>query len=225
MERGITIRIRELRRSHSLTQEELAEALGLSRQSVNAMEAGRCLPSLPVALQLAAYFNVPLSSIFVIEEKTDLETGEKILQVVPWSSMRELRGLFPDHDQHEHQQISAANVLVEAPAVNITEDVHAVHIYMRLAGFTQEQLQLDVGDDFLEVAAEAVPQPFDRDHNQQVIQREFMTHGFSRTVSLPCVIDPTLARAEMKQGILHVFLPKMRRERPRTTRIAIEETD
>ncbi len=52
----IHIRIRDLRRDKALTQEELAVALGISRQSVNAMEAGRCLPSLPVAMELASFF-------------------------------------------------------------------------------------------------------------------------------------------------------------------------
>ena len=56
----VHIRIRDLRRERSLTQEELAEALGVSRQSINAMEAGRCLPSLPIAMQLSSFFSVPL---------------------------------------------------------------------------------------------------------------------------------------------------------------------
>lgn len=67
----IHIRIRDLRRERELTQEELAEALGISRQSINAMEAGRALPSLPVALQIASFFAVPLHQLIAEQRRQE----------------------------------------------------------------------------------------------------------------------------------------------------------
>lgn len=55
--------IRNLRESHQLTQEELAHELGVSRQSIIALERGRCLPSLPLALSLADAFDLVLEDI------------------------------------------------------------------------------------------------------------------------------------------------------------------
>ncbi len=60
-------RVRELRQAHNLTQEQLAEAAGVSRQSMNAIERGRYIPSLPLALQLARIFTRPVEQIFSLD--------------------------------------------------------------------------------------------------------------------------------------------------------------
>jgi putative transcriptional regulator len=56
--------VRALRGSRELSQGALGAALGVSRQTVNAIETGRYLPSLPLALKLARYFGQPVESIF-----------------------------------------------------------------------------------------------------------------------------------------------------------------
>lgn len=56
--------IRELRVELGLTQEDLAEAVGVSRQSINAIERGRYIPSLPLALRFARFFNCPMDELF-----------------------------------------------------------------------------------------------------------------------------------------------------------------
>ena len=57
-------RLRELRREHNLTQEKLAEDLEVTRHTILALEVGRYVPSITLALRLAAYFEQPLESIF-----------------------------------------------------------------------------------------------------------------------------------------------------------------
>lgn len=58
-------RIRELRESAGgMTQQELADAVGITRQTVNAIEANRYSPSLEVAFGIARTFNVPLERVF-----------------------------------------------------------------------------------------------------------------------------------------------------------------
>ncbi len=56
--------VRELRIERGLRQEDLAKALRVSRQTVNAIETGRYLPSLPLALALARYFGKPVEDLF-----------------------------------------------------------------------------------------------------------------------------------------------------------------
>ncbi len=51
-----------------ITQEELAEKAGVSRQTINAIEKGKYLPSLKLAFILSKIFNVPIEEIFFIEE-------------------------------------------------------------------------------------------------------------------------------------------------------------
>lgn len=56
--------VRELRIERGLRQEDLAKALRVSRQTVNAIETGRYLPSLPLAIALARYFGKPVEELF-----------------------------------------------------------------------------------------------------------------------------------------------------------------
>jgi putative transcriptional regulator len=57
-------RIRELRAIRSWSQGELGDALGVSRQTVNAIENGRYDPSLPLAFKFAELFGEPIESLF-----------------------------------------------------------------------------------------------------------------------------------------------------------------
>lgn len=61
-------RVRELRMARGLAQGELAEHLGVSRQTINSMENGRYLPSLPLAFALARFFGSPIEDLFHPDE-------------------------------------------------------------------------------------------------------------------------------------------------------------
>ena len=50
--------------SNEMTQQELAERIGVTRQTVNAIELGKYSPSLEVAFRIAAVFKVPLDEVF-----------------------------------------------------------------------------------------------------------------------------------------------------------------
>ena len=57
-------RLRELRARDGLTQADLADALDVSRQTVNALESGKYDPSLPLAFRISRAFKLPLDEIF-----------------------------------------------------------------------------------------------------------------------------------------------------------------
>jgi putative transcriptional regulator len=57
-------RLRVLRAERSWSQQDLADRLQVSRQSVNAIETGKYDPSLPLAFRLARLFGLPIESIF-----------------------------------------------------------------------------------------------------------------------------------------------------------------
>lgn len=61
-------RVRELRELRDWSQATLAERLGVSRQTVNAIETGKYDPSLPLAFKLAAVFGQAIESIFQYED-------------------------------------------------------------------------------------------------------------------------------------------------------------
>jgi putative transcriptional regulator len=56
--------VRALRTAKGMSQQGLGDALGVSRQTVNAIEQGRYDPSLPLAIRLARYFGLTVEEIF-----------------------------------------------------------------------------------------------------------------------------------------------------------------
>jgi putative transcriptional regulator len=69
MEYTITNRIKELRAAREWTQEQLAQAVGVSRQSINSIERNRYVPSLELALVFARLFACPTDDIFQLENQ------------------------------------------------------------------------------------------------------------------------------------------------------------
>ena len=57
-------RLEELRRARGVRQEDVAQALGVSRQTVISLEKGKYNPSLALAFRLARYFGLPIEEIF-----------------------------------------------------------------------------------------------------------------------------------------------------------------
>ena len=62
-------RVRELRLARGWTQQDLAAAVGVSRQSINSIECNRYVPSLPLALTFAQVFRCSTDDIFTLETR------------------------------------------------------------------------------------------------------------------------------------------------------------
>jgi putative transcriptional regulator len=63
-------RVRELRTASGLSQGELGAELGVSRQTINSIETGRYLPSLPLAFAIARTFDTAIEEIFSPDEES-----------------------------------------------------------------------------------------------------------------------------------------------------------
>jgi len=61
-------RLKVLRAENNLTQEQLAQSVGVSRQAINAIETGKYDPSLPLAIKLGKLFGKPVEDIFLVDE-------------------------------------------------------------------------------------------------------------------------------------------------------------
>ena len=64
-------KIRELRKMHKLSQEELAEAGGTTRQTITSIEVGKYVASLPLAYKIAHYFGLTIEEVFDFSELED----------------------------------------------------------------------------------------------------------------------------------------------------------
>jgi len=60
--------IRTLRTHHDLSQQQLAEAMDVSRQTINSIEKERYTPSLPLAIMLARFFGTTVEEVFHVDE-------------------------------------------------------------------------------------------------------------------------------------------------------------
>jgi len=61
--------VRQLRLDRDLTQQQLSEALSVSRQTINAIETDRYTPSLPLAIALARFFGISVEEMFHVESE------------------------------------------------------------------------------------------------------------------------------------------------------------
>ena len=60
--------VRELRAARGLSQQQLAQAMDVSRQTINSIETGRYDPSLPLAILMARHFRTTVEEIFHVED-------------------------------------------------------------------------------------------------------------------------------------------------------------
>ncbi len=64
-------KIKELRRQRKLSQEELAAAVGTTRQTITSIEVGKYIASLPLAYKIARYFGLTIEEIFDFSDMED----------------------------------------------------------------------------------------------------------------------------------------------------------
>lgn len=60
--------ISQLRKERKLTQEELANEVGVTRQTITSIETGKYIASLPLAFKIANFFEMRIEDIFIMEE-------------------------------------------------------------------------------------------------------------------------------------------------------------
>ena len=64
-------RIRELRKARKLSQEELADAVGTTRQTITSIEVGKYTASLPLAYKIARFFGLTIEEVFDFSDLED----------------------------------------------------------------------------------------------------------------------------------------------------------
>lgn len=67
MNKELSNRIRVFRAEHRMSQADLAEAIGVTRKTINTIEVGKYVPSTIIALKMARYFNAPVEEIFSLK--------------------------------------------------------------------------------------------------------------------------------------------------------------
>jgi HSP20 family molecular chaperone IbpA len=130
-------------------------------------------------LEIASYFAVPLNHLIAIADEHNRLLQQQLEQFLP------------------------ALPAPKGPAVNVAESETEVEVELMLPGFKKDDIELEIGRDFLTVSGH-----MDQEKEGQLVRQEFVTHSFSRTIQLPAEVDDDSAVATMKHGILTVRLKK-----------------
>lgn len=190
--------IRNLREAKSLTQEELAHELGVSRQSIISLERGKCLPSLPLAFSLADIFDLTLENFFYPEEEN---RNDIHVQLLP----QNLVLIGGEDNELDDNSFENEFVNTSGPAVNMYENKSDIVVEAEVPGIVEDDLQIEISEEYLTIKGSRNIDSSDK----QFFTNEFVSGSFSRRVNLPVKIDQNEAEAELKNGILIIVLPRL----------------
>lgn len=207
----IVLRVKELRKDQQLTQEELARSLNISRQSLISLEQGRWLPSLPLILEVARFFNRPVEEVITVERLDD-STATETIDERPNSTL-----------SHTFKAgLNEANLIVHPawgtvrPPANLRLLEQQLVIEILLPGFAQSEIDLEVTDRHLIVEAKHLDDSAPNTDNfttgapeidtTQLVAKEFNLQRAWRQFDLPLGVIPASAKAKLAQGILTITL-------------------
>jgi len=102
------------------------------------------------------------------------------------------------------------------PPINIFERGDDFVAVMELPGVDKNDLQLQAKESTIRISGRKA---IDYDRGASIHRRERISGSFDRTLTLPIGIDPDRIRAEYRDGVLALFIPRAEREKPRTIKI------
>lgn len=198
-------RVRDWRREFEVTQSTLAEAVGVSRQSIISLEAGKCLPSISLALSLANYFQLPLDQLIVLDIKKNINQNEEVGMD---RQIRPFRSMF-DHAFDEALTLPSRgfeHLLV--PQMNIYQTESDIVVEADVPGMTENNVDIEIHDGVLTIRGERKEETEDK--QKEYFHREVSYGSFQRAVTLPTDVIAEKATAEVKKGQLKIVLPKVK---------------
>ena len=208
-ENSISTNLKKYREIADMTQGDLAKELGVSRQSVISLEAGRCVPSVALALRIANFFNMPVEFVFRDNNITNNDGGDNMArEIMPWSPLREMMSMRDSIDKFFDEPPGRA---VYYPTVGIRETDDHMIIEADVPGVREEDIDIEIKDDQLVIKGE-------RKHSEETKREDYYllesTYGsFSRVVALPNYVDAEKAEAEIEEGILKIKFPKIEKKK------------
>ena len=222
----IVIKIRNLRQGRDLTQEALAEALGISRQSIIALENGRYMPSLPLACEMAKFFEVALDELFSFENQilslnANEEDTMKNRVLSPWLGVRSIQEEMDRFFEEGMPAVDRSISLPAVPQVNIRQDEKNIYVEAPIPGYKEDDLDIDVAEEYLTITGKVNTE--DESKKKGYFRQEYAYQSFARTIPFPVPVDAEAAEAEVENGVLTITVPKAEPEKPKTKKLAIKK--
>jgi len=107
-----------------------------------------------------------------------------------------------------------------APAVDIYEDAEQLRVSAELAGIDPKDVDIRIEDGVMSLSGERKLEKEEKKDNYHRIETRY--GSFSRSFSLPNYVDTDKVRAEFKNGVLNVYLPKREESKPKQIKVKVE---
>lgn len=111
-----------------------------------------------------------------------------------------------------------ARMNLQAPKIDIVDRDSEVLVKAEVPGVAKADLQVSVSDNTVTIKGETRQE--EKEEKGDYFRREMRRGSFSRTVTLPCTVDGTKAKAQFKEGILELTLPKVEASKRVAVKIA-----
>ncbi len=227
----IKLLLRQLRNERDLSQEELARALNLSRQSIISLERGEYLPSSPVLLALLEYFNCPIERLvdginITYHEINNIEEGgEQNMQLVPWSPFEAIDKMHDEMNTMFERNFTRGDwshaLGTVAGAMNIHENETEYEIEIQAPGYKEDELNLEMTEDTLTISG--VKKEEEKKEGKNLVRREWQHSEFSRSVRFATPIKEDKVEAKLENGTLTITAPKVEPVKPKIKKIEVKK--
>lgn len=241
-DKKIIIRLKELRKSHNLSQDELAESLGVSRQSIIALEHGKYMPSLPLALSLCNFFDAAFEEIFQLEKEMNdfcnkissnsdqenvesvesnqnnnqlIKREDKMFDLEPLRPLRESVSLRDAIDRLFEDSIVTTQKLAPMPRIDIQDKKDQVVVKAELPGVNEDDVNIEISDSVMTISGEKKQEKEEKEEDKGYYYKESYSGSFTRSFALPAEVLADKAEAEMVGGILTITIPKIQPKQPK----------
>jgi HSP20 family protein len=225
--------LRQLRQNQSLSQEELARALNVSRQSIISLERGEYLPSAPVLIALMEFFNCSLPELIEgvkIQQQIANQTekgGDETMQLAPWSPFQAIDRMQDEMNELINRNFGRGDwsraLGTVAGAMNIHETDKEYEIELQVPGYTEEDIQIEMTEDTLTVTGTKKHEDSQKE-GKNLVRREWQHSEFSRSIRFATPIAEEKVEANLANGTLTVTAPKVEPVKPKVKKIAVKKS-
>jgi len=230
-------RLKEFRQKQELSQEDLAEELGISRQSIISLEQGKHMPSLPLAINMCKFFDSAFEEVFQLHDEITREIDEvfndqksniKIINKPKGADPSTLLGVGKENKMNDLEPMKPFREMVtlrdamdrlfedsvitqkgaSVPKIDVKDKKNEIIVKAELPGITEEDLDVEVCDGVMTISGEKKEEK--EEEKEGYYYKESHSGSFSRSFTLPSEVDEDKADADMDKGVLTITLPKIK---------------
>lgn len=225
--------LRDLRTARELSQEELAQALSTSRQSIISLERGEYFPSFPLLIGLMEFFECPIEELVegvqvqrqVQNSNNEGKGGEQQMALIPsnpFNAIDRLQEEMSDVVERSFGRIDWPRTLgTVAGAMNIHETAKEYTIEVQVPGYAEGDLNIEMTEDTLTVSGTHKAEEDDQSRN--TVRREWQKSEFARSIRFATPITEDKVEAKLENGTLLITAPKVEPVKPKTTKITVKK--